>query len=229
MSITNKIARREFLRGAAIAAASGILLLGPNAWAARALAGDSSKKRLVVIFLRGAVDGLNVVVPHGEPNYYDARPTIAIARAAARAACSTSTDFSGCIPRSRQCCRTGETARSPSCSLRLARPDALAFRRAGLHGERYAGRQDNQRRMAQSHARGDARKSQRDGSAEPRRRRCRASSRARWRSRTCRWGARRRVRCRSIGRSSRPHSIGCTTAATRSATPIAKGATRVRI
>ena len=58
--------------------AAGILLLGPNAWAARALEGDSSKQRIVVIFLRGAVDGLNVVVPYGEPNYYDARPTIAI-------------------------------------------------------------------------------------------------------------------------------------------------------
>ena len=72
------IDRREFLRRAALISASGIILLGPNAWAARALAGDSSKKRVVVIFLRGAVDGLNVVVPHGEPNYYDARPTIAI-------------------------------------------------------------------------------------------------------------------------------------------------------
>jgi uncharacterized protein (DUF1501 family) len=32
----------------------------------------------VVVFLRGAVDGLNVVVPHGEPAYYESRPTIAI-------------------------------------------------------------------------------------------------------------------------------------------------------
>ena len=31
--------------------------------------------------MRGAVDGLNVVVPYGEPNYYDSRPTLAIARA----------------------------------------------------------------------------------------------------------------------------------------------------
>jgi uncharacterized protein (DUF1501 family) len=74
------IARREFLRRAAILSASGVVLLGPNAWAARALAGDSSKKRIVVVFLRGAVDGLNVVVPHGEPNYYESRPTIAIAQ-----------------------------------------------------------------------------------------------------------------------------------------------------
>ena len=60
--------------------ASGILLLGPNAWAVRALEGGSGRKRMVVIFLRGAVDGLNVVVPHGEPDYYEARPTIAIGR-----------------------------------------------------------------------------------------------------------------------------------------------------
>jgi uncharacterized protein (DUF1501 family) len=30
------------------------------------------------VMLRGAVDGLNVVIPHGEQAYYDARPTIAI-------------------------------------------------------------------------------------------------------------------------------------------------------
>jgi uncharacterized protein (DUF1501 family) len=73
-----RIGRREFLRRAAMLSASGIVLLGPDAWAARALGRDSSKKRIVVVFLRGAVDGLNVVVPHGEPNYYEWRPTIAI-------------------------------------------------------------------------------------------------------------------------------------------------------
>src|SRR4029077_6809661 len=45
------------------------------AWAAAA---DGPPRRLVVIMLRGAVDGLNVVVPHGDPAYYNARPTIAI-------------------------------------------------------------------------------------------------------------------------------------------------------
>ena len=35
---------------------------------------------LVVIFLRGAADALNIVVPHGEDVYYDMRPTIAISR-----------------------------------------------------------------------------------------------------------------------------------------------------
>src|SRR6185369_17693288 len=35
-------------------------------------------KRLVVIFQRGAADGLNIVIPHGERAYFQMRPTIAI-------------------------------------------------------------------------------------------------------------------------------------------------------
>ncbi len=37
-------------------------------------------KRLVVLFQRGAADGLNIVVPHGEQAYYAMRPGIAIPR-----------------------------------------------------------------------------------------------------------------------------------------------------
>jgi uncharacterized protein (DUF1501 family) len=52
------------------------------AWLSRALyaadAPSHRKKILVAIFQRGAVDGLNVVVPHGERRYYELRPTIAI-------------------------------------------------------------------------------------------------------------------------------------------------------
>jgi uncharacterized protein (DUF1501 family) len=40
--------------------------------------GARRKKTLVVVFQRGACDGLNVVVPHGEKAYYQARPTIAV-------------------------------------------------------------------------------------------------------------------------------------------------------
>jgi uncharacterized protein (DUF1501 family) len=39
-------------------------------------------KRLVVIFQRGAADGLNIVVPHAEPQYYAMRPSIHIPRKA---------------------------------------------------------------------------------------------------------------------------------------------------
>jgi uncharacterized protein (DUF1501 family) len=77
--LATPISRRAFIRRAALLSASGIVLLSPHAWAARSL-DSSSKRRLIVVFLRGAVDGLNVVVPHGESAYYDARPTIAIGR-----------------------------------------------------------------------------------------------------------------------------------------------------
>jgi uncharacterized protein (DUF1501 family) len=47
-------------------------------YAADSLTGG--KKRMVVIFQRGAADGLNIVIPHAEPSYYSMRPTIAIPR-----------------------------------------------------------------------------------------------------------------------------------------------------
>jgi uncharacterized protein (DUF1501 family) len=70
--------RREFLKSALTA--SAVLFLTENGWAAKAIGDEKSKKRLVVIFLRGAVDGLNVVVPYSESAYYSSRPTIAIPR-----------------------------------------------------------------------------------------------------------------------------------------------------
>jgi uncharacterized protein (DUF1501 family) len=45
---------------------------------AQATTAQANGKRLVVIFQRGAADGLNIVVPHREKTYYDLRPTIAI-------------------------------------------------------------------------------------------------------------------------------------------------------
>lgn len=53
-------------------------------WLSRAVyakdAPGQRKKILIAIFQRGAVDGLNMVVPHGEPAYYAWRPSIAIPR-----------------------------------------------------------------------------------------------------------------------------------------------------
>jgi uncharacterized protein (DUF1501 family) len=45
-----------------------------------AAAPTARTKRLVVIFQRGAADGLNIVVPHGEQAYYAMRPSINIPR-----------------------------------------------------------------------------------------------------------------------------------------------------
>ncbi|BCM93791.1 hypothetical protein IAD21_05682 [Abditibacteriota bacterium] len=85
-----KTTRRIFLKSGAMALASvGIIpALGPEflrraVWADDAK-GPGRRKTLVCIFLRGAVDGLSVVVPHGDPNYYKLRSVgaggIAIAR-----------------------------------------------------------------------------------------------------------------------------------------------------
>jgi uncharacterized protein (DUF1501 family) len=38
----------------------------------------SRRKTLITIFQRGAVDGLNMIVPHGDRAYYSLRPTLAI-------------------------------------------------------------------------------------------------------------------------------------------------------
>jgi len=65
--------RRDLLAGSAAV----LVPFGGGAWAAPAAGG---LKRLVVVMLRGAVDGLNVVIPYGEEAYYALRPSIAVPR-----------------------------------------------------------------------------------------------------------------------------------------------------
>ena len=72
-----KFSRRYFMKQ------GGIAMVGLStvpAFLQRAVASTPAegKKQLVVLFQRGAADGLNIVVPFGEPNYYRMRPTIAI-------------------------------------------------------------------------------------------------------------------------------------------------------
>ena len=76
MSIT----RRVFLRNGALAAVGTAALPSFLARAATGAAQSVGNKRLVVIFQRGAADGLNIVVPHGEAAYYAMRPSINIPR-----------------------------------------------------------------------------------------------------------------------------------------------------
>jgi uncharacterized protein (DUF1501 family) len=47
---------------------------------AQATTAQAQGKKLVVLFQRGAADGLSIVVPHGEKAYYELRPGIAIQR-----------------------------------------------------------------------------------------------------------------------------------------------------
>jgi uncharacterized protein (DUF1501 family) len=75
------IDRRFFLKSSGLALVAGGLL--PNVFVKMAGAATTKgKKVLVAIFQRGAVDGLNVVVPYGESAYYAARPTIAVPQSA---------------------------------------------------------------------------------------------------------------------------------------------------
>lgn len=71
--------RREFLKIAGLVPALTLQPLGNLGWAARVNnEAHTHRKRLIVVFLRGAVDGLNVVIPYNESTYYNGRPTIAI-------------------------------------------------------------------------------------------------------------------------------------------------------
>jgi len=69
--------RRNFLQ---MMAAAGLLIpVGSSAWAAVGDAQTANKRKLIVVMLRGAVDGLNVVAPYGDPEYARLRPTIGLA------------------------------------------------------------------------------------------------------------------------------------------------------
>ncbi len=73
--------RRQFLN--ACAAGAGLLLpLGPHAWAATLAPGSGSPtaRKLIVVMLRGAVDGMNVVAPVADAEYARLRPNIALAK-----------------------------------------------------------------------------------------------------------------------------------------------------
>lgn len=68
--------RRNFLR---LAVGSGAAAVSWRLWAAPT---GGSNSKFVLVFLRGAYDSLSALVPYDEPFYYEARPSIAIARPA---------------------------------------------------------------------------------------------------------------------------------------------------
>lgn len=74
------ISRRVFMKNGGLALVS--LGFAPSFLARTAAAAQAAGRRrvLLAIFQRGAVDGLNMVVPFGERAYYASRPSIAIPR-----------------------------------------------------------------------------------------------------------------------------------------------------
>ncbi len=74
--------RRIFLRNGALAVIGTAAIPSFLTRAAFGTADSTKPKRLVVIFQRGAADGLNIVVPHGEQHYYAMRPSINVPKKA---------------------------------------------------------------------------------------------------------------------------------------------------
>jgi uncharacterized protein (DUF1501 family) len=73
------LTRRTFVK---CGACSLVAMAAPPRFLLRAAQGGEPGRRkvLVAVFQRGAVDGLSMVVPHGDPGYYEARSSIALAR-----------------------------------------------------------------------------------------------------------------------------------------------------
>lgn len=71
------LSRRDLLKLSAAAALGGIQVATV---AAQPRAGAKAPARFVVVLLRGGMDGLSMVVPHGDAGYYQARSTIALPR-----------------------------------------------------------------------------------------------------------------------------------------------------
>jgi uncharacterized protein (DUF1501 family) len=75
-----QVSRRSLLQGAAaVGGAMAVIQMFGDAMMQATFAGSPGGNTLVVISLRGGIDGMGLVVPHGDPGYYKARPTTAVA------------------------------------------------------------------------------------------------------------------------------------------------------
>jgi uncharacterized protein (DUF1501 family) len=74
------LTRRAFMKNGALAVVGSAAIPSflTRSVLAQATTAQAQGKKLVVIFQRGAADGLNIVVPYREKTYYDLRPSIAI-------------------------------------------------------------------------------------------------------------------------------------------------------
>src|SRR5687768_7227402 len=79
----SQLSRRSLLQtAAAVGGGMAVTQMFGDALMQSSFAGTPGGNTMVVISLRGGIDGLGVVVPHGDPAYYTARPTTAIAKSA---------------------------------------------------------------------------------------------------------------------------------------------------
>jgi uncharacterized protein (DUF1501 family) len=69
--------RRDILKTAGMALPA---MLAPSLIAGQVWAAPAAKARVLLVFLRGAYDAANVVIPTGSDFYYQARPTLHIAK-----------------------------------------------------------------------------------------------------------------------------------------------------
>lgn len=72
--------RRDFLK-AALLSPLVFPLIGQQGWAYKSANEDFGAQKLIVVLLRGGIDGLNVVAPYGDNRYKQIRPTIGMSRA----------------------------------------------------------------------------------------------------------------------------------------------------
>ncbi len=75
--------RRFFLKNSGVALASISAATMSPSFLTRALAQSNTsgrRKILIAIFQRGAMDGLNAVIPYAEQDYYNLRPSLAVPR-----------------------------------------------------------------------------------------------------------------------------------------------------
>ena len=89
--------RRIFLKSGAMTMLS--LGFAPSFLARTAEAASGRRRLLIAVFQRGAVDGLNMIVPYGEAEYYRLRPSIAVPRPGSQDGAVALDDFFGLHPR----------------------------------------------------------------------------------------------------------------------------------
>lgn len=98
----NHLTRRTFIKRGALALVTvgSVPMWGPGflrqlVFAAEPTRAAGGKKILICLFQRGAVDGLSMVVPYGDKNYYSARSEIAVAQPTQKAGAEGVLDLNG--------------------------------------------------------------------------------------------------------------------------------------